>query len=268
MKRLPEGFVLDRGEGCFSLVRADERESFRGQGLHRPEAWDALLAPTRQASGRGGVARIRPTAARGWVLKRMRRGGLLAPLWRDRYLGTIRLLDNLDAPLRAARAKIPTAAPVGLLVRSVGWGLVEGWLAFEEIEGGIDLAKRFRDSQSPTRDELACAMALVREMHDVGIDHPDLNLGNLLLRGSASSCEAFVIDLDRATFHETGLGFGRRQKAIRRIERSLLKLCGPSVTVPWHRLYAAGDRALAERLERGRRVGKLWLRLHQLAWRR
>jgi len=268
VKRLPDGFVLDRDDGCISVVRADEREPFRRQGLHAAAAWHALLVPTRQVSGRGGVARIQPSAGRSWVLKRMRRGGLLAPLWRDRYLGTARLMDNLVAPLRARRANIPTAAPVGLLVRPVGWGLVEGWLAFEEIEGGIDLATRFRGSQPPTREELACAMDVVRSMHDAGIDHPDLNLGNLLLCVREERSAAFVIDLDRATFHDAALDFGRRQRAIRRIERSLLKICGDSVTVPWQRLYAADDSALAARLERGRRVGGLWLRLHELGWRR
>ena len=35
----------------------------------------------------------------------------------------------------------------------------------------------------------------------------------------------------------------------------------------WYDLYAGSDSALRQRLERGRRVGRLWIRLHRLGWR-
>ena len=135
-------------------------------------------------------------------------------------------------------------------------GLYRAWMAFEELDGATDLLARFRSSAPPQDDELRSVMAVVRRMHDAGIEHVDLNLGNLLVRdGNAGEREAFVIDLDRGRVRESGVDEVRRAVALRRLERSFRKNFPDAEPPLWcYRLYAEDDPVRVERLIATRRA--------------
>src|SRR5262249_11934394 len=138
--------------------------------------------------------------------------------------------------------------------------LARGFFAVRELEGYEDLAARMRRGAVDER-ALAAALAAVRSMHDRGIVHPDLNLGNVLTRQS----DAVIIDFDRASFLPGPVPFAARQAAVRRLERSCAKITGsagplgPGSERLWYDLYAAGDTELRARLDRGRALGRLTL---------
>jgi hypothetical protein len=105
-------------------------------------------------------------------------------------------------------------------------------------------------------------------MHDAGLEHPDLNLGNLLLRPSPSGPQAFVVDLDRAHLERRPLSRARRQAALRRLERSHAKLFGVPGPLDgdgdaWYAGYAGDDAALSAYLSAGRPAGRLRLAVHR-----
>jgi tRNA A-37 threonylcarbamoyl transferase component Bud32 len=221
--------------------------------------------------GRGATARLELPSGRAARVKRLRRGGWTAPLWRDRFLGPRRALDNLRLSAEAGRRGVATPAPLALLIERRRPGLVRAWLAVDEIAGATDMRSRLASGRPPTEVELETVLRLVREMHDRGVEHRDLNLGNLLIRGDGE-LEAFVVDLDRGRLHGGALDFGLRQRALRRLERSYVKACHPGpasdgIRRAFYVRYAAGDRELARRLERGRRLGRVWIGLHRLGWR-
>ena len=204
----------------------------------------------------------------------MRRGGRLAGLWRDRYPSARRLVSTLAASAEAGARGVPAARAVALIVASGPAGLARGAMAFEEIEGAEDLARRVR-ARTVTRADLVAAIGAVRSMHARGIHHTDLNLGNLLVRPrEGGSPEAFVIDFDGAVIGSGPRPFADRQAALRRLERSCAKLVGtpgplgPGSDDLWYSIYADGDAELSERLARGRRVGRLALAVHKMGWRR
>jgi 3-deoxy-D-manno-octulosonic acid kinase len=258
------------------IVAVEHAQAVTASGLDDPQRWADLLAAAEQgAPGRGATSRLELTRGRCVVLKQMRRGGLAGPLWRQRFPGTQRLMQNLSVPLEAARRGVATPAAIALLLVPGPPGLYRGWLAVEEIEGAEDLASRVIRGEPPRADEWAATAKLVRSMHDAGLEHRDLNLGNLLVRGGPETgLEVFVVDLDRARLHEGALPFRLRQSALRRLERSYLKLSGGiaawdgSKAASWYGLYAAEDRELEDRLRRGRATGRFWVRLHRLGWRR
>jgi 3-deoxy-D-manno-octulosonic acid kinase len=275
VRRAPREFELLRRPPCFLYVARRHVAAVREQKLDDPKRWEAILAEgdgTR--AGRGSVGRIRLSTGLPVILKKMRRGGLAADVWRDRFLGTGRLMDNLRVPLEAAGRGIATAAPVALLLVSGPPGLYRGWLAVEEIEGARDLASRYASGPAPSTAELSSVFRLLRRMHDAGVEHRDLNLGNLLLRnGRDGVVEAFVVDLDRARLRVASLPFRTRLGSLRRLERSYAKRFGgrssgrstPDLS-PWCDLYAAGDERLARRLRRGRGRGRVALFLHRIGW--
>ena len=147
-------------------------------------------------------------------------------------------------------------------------------MAIEEIERSEDLARLVLRGAA-TRADLTATIAAVRAMHDRGVIHPDLNLGNVLLRPQGQGLpEAFLIDFDRATFAPGPLPFAARQAALRRLERSCAKLTGnpgpfgPGSEDLWYTLYAGDDAELGHRLAGGRRLGRLSLAAHRAGWRR
>jgi 3-deoxy-D-manno-octulosonic acid kinase len=264
-----------RANGACTLYAAEALESdVRARGLDRWDAWARALSLGESTSGRGATAVIEGTAGARWRLKAMRRGGRLAGLWRDRYPSPRRLVEALAASQEAHARGVPTARPVALIVERDASGFARGAMAVEEIEGAEDLARRVVRG-AVTLKELAAAIAVVRSMHDRGVHHTDLNLGNVLVRGEGGeSPDAFIIDFDRATFTEGPLPFGARQAAVRRLERSCAKLTGapgplgPDTEDLWYSLYAGGDAELARGFAQGRRAGRLALAVHRLGWRR
>lgn len=264
----PAGFIADSRGRVTLFGRSGQIEHLRRIGLGRPERWQELLSQgSMPAAGRGATAVLDLAGTRA-RLKRLRRGGLLGSLWRERFPGRRRVLDNLRLPIEAARRGIPTPAPLALLVVEGPPGLFRAWMAVEEIAGARDLGAWFGGANSPpSRPELAEAMSVVRRMHEVGLDHRDLNLGNLLLRRGGEGGSVFVVDWDGARTRTGPLSFRVRLRALRRLERSAVKLFGtgePAVRRLWYELYAAGDPQLADRLERVRLEGDLRLRLRRL----
>ena len=272
---MPEGFVLWTEGRAHLWVREELLEGVRSAGLADPIGWQERLATRSQGSGRGSTARCQIPGGPPVLLKQMHRGGTTRPIWRGRYPMLRRLIANLEVPLETARRGVATATPVAMLIQEGPPHLYQGWLAMEEIVGARDLPSRWRGTGLPGREEIAAIMRLVRRMHDAGLEHRDLNLGNLLLRDRPQEgYEAFVVDLDRARLHPAPLGLRLRRRGLGRMWRSYLKLCGGSrppaadALVAWYTLYAQGDEALGHRLMKGRKLQDAALALHRLRWRR
>jgi hypothetical protein len=268
----PAGFVRrPRGNGAL-YVAAPLEVAVGARGLDSWEAWQRALAGGTPASGRGVTAVVDGAPGSRWRVKAMRRGGRLARLWRDRYGSARRLVATLSASAEASTRGVPTARPVALIVEAGPGGLTRGAMAFMEIEGSEDLAQRVV-RRTATRADVEATITAIRGMHDRGVVHPDLNLGNVLLRSrDGASPEVFLIDFDRASFASGPLPFGCRQAALRRLERSCAKLTGapgplgPGSEDLWYSTYAGDDAELAHRLARGRAWGRFTLAVHRLGW--
>jgi hypothetical protein len=269
----PEGFDLLEAAGATLLARRELVQPLTDLGLGSPEGWRRLLPASHAAAGRGSTARITLPGDERLLLKKLIRGGLAGRFRRELFSSSGRLLDNIRLPLEALRRGIPTAAPAALLLAHGPGGMHRGWLALEEIAGARDLSELYSLGCSPSEAELGAAMAVVRLMHEAGLVHPDLNLGNLLIRERSGEYEAYVIDLDKASFSEGPLPFKRRRAALRRLERSYVKGCHFSGRRPerserdrFYRLYAAGDSGLVARLAQGRASGAFQIYLHRIWW--
>ena len=208
----PAGFELRPDGACALYVAENAGRTRRARAaLDAWEAWDRALVTGSTASGRGATAVVDGAIrrARGG-LKAMRRGGRLA-----------RALAR-PLPVRApprghaggvgeARARgVPTRGPGRPDRRGPGLGPVaRGAMAFEEIEGAEDLARRVRsrrrDARGSRRAIAPCARCTIAAF-------------SIPISISATSCcapragdppEAFVIDFDRATFAAGPLPFAR-----------------------------------------------------------
>ena len=94
---------------------------------------------------------------------------------------------TLAALEEAGRRGVPTARLAFGASGAMTSGKVLTILATEEIEGAFSLAEILassptdRDAPEDRRRVLEVAGAAVRRAHDLGLDHPDLNVGNILM---------------------------------------------------------------------------------------
>jgi hypothetical protein len=268
----PEGFRR-RSEGRRTLYAAEvDAADASARGLLDRSSWERVLAGGDRATGRGASATLARGGGAGWRLKQLKRGGWAARVLGDRYASPLRLIRILAASGEVARRGVPTPRAVALLVERAGAGFVRGFLATEELAGAEDLARR-ADRRDASEDDLRAALEAVRRMHDRGVDHPDLNLGNLLVVDTPEGPRGYVIDLDGVTFGDGPVSLPRRRRALRRLERSCAKrtgsagYLGPGSEDLWYALYAGGDAELARALSRGRSLRRLSIAIHRLGWR-
>lgn len=142
----------------------------------------------------------------------------------DRYLrmGVPRPVREYRVGLALEAAGVPTPEHVGAAVYPAGvW--YRGDLVTRFVEGSRDLAEAlFGGSDDGAAPAMRASGRLVRRLHEAGLDHPDLNLKNILLAGPASGPEALILDLDRARLRRQ-LGPRARDRMLERFWRSARK---------------------------------------------
>lgn len=213
-----------------------DAKALRGRGR-------VVVVPHPEAAG----SRQSPHMPR-WVVRHYHRGGAVASVLGDRYLRAstprplreyrlLRALEDLDVPV--PRPVGAAVYPAGLFYRG---DLVTEWVAgsmdlaavlfgaaqLDEVEPGDAAAAPTPDRSSPgtalaAEAAMEAAGRLVRLLHERGVDHPDLNLKNILVAPGPDGPRALVIDLDRARVWARGLSARARRRMLTRFRRSLLK---------------------------------------------
>jgi len=246
----------------------------------------ALCGPGAAGAYRGRAAVKRVSLGGGGapfgLVRHYRRGGLLAGLLKDRFLGRARFCREVRVTELARRNGVPTVDILALRTERAGPGLYRADLVTQEIERARDLDAVLREARNAGPGAPAAWMgravsavaSLVRTMHDAGVLHADLNLKNILLRGlERGSPEGFVIDLDKSRVIRP-LGARDRLRNLTRLYRSLEKLghAGSAVSLRemarFVKVYCRGDRGLEHACRRRIRRPPLSLWMHRFFWRR
>jgi hypothetical protein len=212
-----------------SLIRAGY-ETRLGEWTGAVGAWGR--APE---SGRGAIARL-PLRDGHAIVKHYRHGGWLAGLVGDLYWQwpprPWRELAATEAA-RAAGILVPEvlAAIVAPLRANApcAW-LYRGELVTRELDGRRSLGSALRTARDAAERHgwLLAAARAMRRLHEVGISHPDLSVGNFLV-GADADAPIAIIDFDRAVVHSRPVGALGRWAARRRLARSVAKLALPSL---------------------------------------
>ena len=174
------------------------------------------------AGGRGGTVHVRVNAHE-VVVRSYRRGGLPAWVLRDTYFGCrprpFREIGALDT-LR--RRGVPVVEPMGACVHWLLPGCYKGWIATRYVPGARSLWDWATDTASSwdRRSVWRAVGRAIRQLHDAGARHPDLNLRNVLLASGTDAPMVWLVDFDRPC-----LSGGRPPEAdLLRLERSARKL--------------------------------------------
>ncbi len=207
-----------RGAGAIVFDPARLRQA--GPDMLEPGFWQGSAAPV-QEGGRGAAWFVRGDFGEA-VLRRYRRGGLMARLGRTRYFwlgeAQVRCLAEfrLLAALRAERLPVPAPLLAGYWRQGLHY---DAAILVERIPGARALAS-WLDADVDAAPWEAIGAMLAR-FHHAGLDHADLNAHNVLVDGEG---QPWLIDFDRS--RRRGTEGAWRQANLDRLARSLAKLSG------------------------------------------
>jgi len=197
-----------------------------GPEIFNPAHYGELARPV-DAGGRQAAWFVQ---GQGWqgVLRRYRRGGMIARISRDAYLwnGESRTRSFREYRLLAAlRAQgLPVPAPLAAAYWRQG-PIYRAAIVVERIPGVRPLAQALSE---PLWQPVADAIA---RMHRAGVWHADLNAFNILIGNDG---RVWLIDFDRGT--QGALTDRQRQANLERLRRSLRKVGGEAGERFWLRL--------------------------------
>jgi 3-deoxy-D-manno-octulosonic acid kinase len=176
------------------------------------------------ASGRGGAFRVRLPDGLRVVVRLYRRGGVLARLVRETYIGIRpRPLRELALTAEIQRRGVPT---VDVLAARVEGRLVyRGALVTAELPSATTLMEALRVADPATRRLLAASAGrVVATLHAAGVGHADLNMTNILVTPGPEGGRIALLDFDLARLYDAPLSADARRKNLARLARSLAKL--------------------------------------------
>ena len=221
-----------RPDPNFSTFRIGRRELV----IHRDIAAQAAQliqklaeltsSPEAGAGNRQSAHRLDLDGGLELFARRGRRGGLIASILNDVYVGLApRPLNELAVTVEAMRRGIPVVEPMGAMVEWIGPALYRGFFLTRAVRG-MTLWEFVQTDDDPTvrHHVLEQARAAIGTMQTKGLFHADLNLHNLLVTRARDSFTVIIIDLDKSRLFDAPLSAAMRRTNAARLIRSARKL--------------------------------------------
>lgn len=175
-----------------------------------------------------GIGRARvvyfPLNTKTLVLKHYYRGGAVASISKDKYLGRNVVKSRAFREWRLLKKMLGLGLPVPVPVAA---HMQKGWLSYradlitEKIENSATLADVITEKGLPA-EQWQRIGACIKAFHQNDIYHADLNARNILLVPSeAPSEDVYLIDFDNSGFRVTSASW--KMANLARLKRSLLK---------------------------------------------
>lgn len=162
-----------------------------------PEHWEQEDKLTRTATGRGTVWFVETPSATA-VLRQYRRGGLIAKVNKFKFLSqplqSTRVYLELTLLEKLQQLGLPAPKPIGGMLRREGL-FYEAWLMTEMIPNSADLNEILTTSQLDEATWVSIGQT-IREFHQKGIYHSDLNCHNIMLDDQN---KVWLIDFDKCS---------------------------------------------------------------------
>jgi hypothetical protein len=272
----PPSFSLIKRGKVFLLLKDKYKDFLLQDGI---EDMETFLQKYRQTSKYLSGRMLHPSIpikdGERMVLRQYRHGGLLRFFTRDFYLFGSRSFQELALTDEILSCGIPTIQPIGAVHRFILPPLYKACLLSLELPQAMDLIQFIREIGSqPSRENLhlkrktiRAAGLLLRQFHQSGFYHADLQLKNILVAGG----RLFLIDFDRS-YRKEILTMKERMQNLLRLNRSVEKWrrMGLPITrterLRFFLAYAGDDLTVREALEKKLPVFSIKLFFHQLRW--
>ncbi len=199
----PAGYRQSAVGGTLLVARDEHHDAMRralGSGtLH---GWAATQPRARAMQGRNIAWATTLGDGTPVVVRHSRHGGALAGLTRDLFLAPSRAPRELDAALRLQAAGVRTATVIGYAVYRAFGPFCRADVATALIDGADLPATLATHRDAIARQAISDAVARLNSaLWSAGAHHPDLNAKNIMIARRHDTFEAWVIDVDRVSFH-------------------------------------------------------------------
>jgi len=209
------------------------------------------------------------------VLRQYSHGGLLRSITGNFYLFGMRSFQELALTEEIRSYGIPTIPSIGAIHHRIFFPFYQAYFLSLEVPRALDLIQYFQEmGTSPSRENLSLkrktirsAGLLVRQFHQAGFFHGDLQLKNILVAGD----QILLIDFDRS-YRKPALSIQERMKNLLRLNRSVekWKRLGLPITRTdrWRFFlaYAGDDKKIRGAMKRALRTYSLRLLFYRLGW--
>ena len=167
-------------------------------------------------AGRGEVLRLTFSGGKA-ILRRCRRGGLIRHVLCDTYLFSNRPLREFVVHNYLYENGFAVPEPMGVCWERRGFGF-RGAIATREVDQAENLLEYLEHAPDEPDFTLERTGRLIREMHDLGVFHADLQVRNILV----APAHPYIIDFDRAR-RRRRLSKMARARNLLRLRRSFSK---------------------------------------------
>lgn len=182
-----------------------------------PQHWAEQGFVTAKQPGRGTALTVK-TPVGSCVLRQYLRGGVVSRFIRSKYMFTgyenSRPLSEFRVLARCAELGLPSPRPIAAFCKRHLISTTGAILTCEIKD--VQPLERVADSIGDA--EWYSVGVVIRQFHDQGLVHADLNVRNILMQDSG---KVFLVDFDRARFQANAQGAFRRN--LQRLHRSMVK---------------------------------------------
>jgi 3-deoxy-D-manno-octulosonic acid kinase len=274
---VPKSFSLIKKGKTYLVLKDDYKDVLLRQGIEDIEGFlERNQRVTRYLEGRTSHPSVSLADGNRIVFRHYTHGGLLGAILGDRYLFGSRSFQELILTEEIRSCGIPTVQPVGAIHRSTSFPFYQAYLLSLEIPHAKHLIQYFQEIGvqpapeylSQKRKFIRMAAHLLREFHQAGFFHGDLQLKNILVADD----QVFMIDFDRS-YRKPSLTLNERIRNLFRLNRSGEKW--KRVELPITRTdrwrffltYAGGDEKIRQAMKKAMPSYGLRMLLHRVGWR-
>jgi tRNA A-37 threonylcarbamoyl transferase component Bud32 len=274
--KIPPSFSLIEKGRVSLLLKEEYKAQLLKQGI---DDLKTFLKKTRRTSrflkGRTPHPAIPVGNGPSMVLRQYSHGGLLRSITGNLYLFGMRSFRELALTEEIHSSGIPTLPSIGAIHHRVFFPFYQAYFLSLEVPRAIDLIQYFKEiGRHPSRENLLLKRKtihlvglLIRQFHQAGFFHGDLQLKNILIKGD----HLLLIDFDRS-YRKPTLSIQERMKNLLRLNRSVekWKLLGLPITrtdrLRFFLAYAEDDKNIREAMEGALRNYTLRFLFYRMGW--
>jgi tRNA A-37 threonylcarbamoyl transferase component Bud32 len=224
---IPPSFSLIKKRKTFLLLKDEYRNFLLQQGIEDLEIFlKKHVQTTRYLTGRSPHPSIPIKDGERMIVRGYSHGGLFSLFTRNLYLFGSRSFRELALTEEIRSSGIPTIEPVGAIHRLSRFPFYQPYLLSLEIPHALNLIQYFQETgPHPSfkdlpqkRKMIRSAGLLLRQFHEMGFFHGDLQLKNILIAGE----QLRFIDFDHS-YRKPLLSLREKMKNLLRLNRSVEK---------------------------------------------
>jgi 3-deoxy-D-manno-octulosonic acid kinase len=224
---IPPSFSLIKKKKTLLILKEAYKDFLLQQGIEDLDIFFKRQAQTTHYLAGRSLHPSVPIKDGEWmIVRRYLHGGLLGFITRNLYLFDFRSIRELALSEKIRSSGIPTAETIGAIHRSTRFHFYQPYLLSLEVPHALNLIQYIQEigpypslkNLSQKRKVIRSAGILLRQFHDRGFYHGDLQLKNILIAQE----QPLLIDFDRS-YRKPVLSFRRRMKNLLRLNRSAEK---------------------------------------------